>query len=63
MTLTAGAIAALLTAGFLGLWFSTTRGIAIAAIAVLTFFFPWLVVPVLIAPVAAFFRKPRKDSR
>ena len=58
MTLTAGAIAALITAGFLGLWFSTTRGIAIAAIAVLTVFFPWLVVPVLIASVAAFFRKP-----
>ena len=63
MTLTAGAIAALITAGFLGLWFSTTRGIAIAAIAALTFFFPWLVVPVLIASVTAFFRKPRKDSR
>ena len=55
MTLTAGAIAALITAGFLGLWFSTTRGIAIAAIAALTFFFPWLVVPVLIASVAAFY--------
>lgn len=51
----AGLVAALITAGFLGLWFSTTRAVAIAAIAALTFFFPWLVVPVLIASVAGFY--------
>lgn len=62
MTLTPGVVAALITAGFLGLWFSTTRVVGISAIAALTFLFPWLVVPVLIASVAAFYlfriRKP-----
>ena len=50
----AGLVTALITAGLLGLWFSTTRVVAIGAIAALTFLFPWLVVPVLIASVAAF---------
>ena len=49
VTLTPGVVAALITAGFLGLWFPTTRGIAVAALAALTFFYPWLVVPMLIA--------------
>ena len=53
--MSAGLIAALITAGFLGLWFSTTRVVGIAAIAALTFFFPWLVVPLLIASAAAFY--------
>lgn len=51
----AGLVAALITAGFLGLWFASTRVVAIGAIAALTFLFPWLVVPVLIASVAAFY--------
>ena len=50
----AGLVAALIAVGFLGLWFSSTRVVAIGAIAALTFLFPWLVVPVLIASVAAF---------
>jgi len=53
--LAAGLVAALITAGFLGLWFSTTRVVAISAIAALTFIFPWLGALVLIASVAAFY--------
>ena len=51
-----GITAALIAAGALGLWFSATRGISIAAVAVLTFIFPWLVVPILIVSAAAFYR-------
>ena len=47
--------AALVAAGVLGLWFSTTRGISIAAIAILVFLFPWLAVLVLIGSVTAFY--------
>lgn len=50
----AGLVAALVTAGVLGMWFSTTRVVAISAIAALTFIFPWLGALVLIASVAAF---------
>jgi hypothetical protein len=39
----------------MGLWFSTTRGISIAATAVLVFIFPWLAVLILIGSAAAFF--------
>jgi hypothetical protein len=50
-----GITAALITAGVLGLWFSSTRGISIAAVAALTFLFPWLGVVVLIGSFAAFY--------
>ncbi len=56
MTLTAGLIAALVTAGVLGLWFSSTRVVSIAAVAALAFLFPWLGALVLIASAVAFFR-------
>jgi len=51
--LTASITAALVTAGVLGLWFSSTRGISIGAVAILTFVFPWLVVLVVIGSVLA----------
>ena len=51
-----GITAALIAAGLRGLWFSATRGISIAAVAVLTFIFPWLVLPILIVSAAAFYR-------
>ena len=47
--------AALITAGVLGLWFSSTRILSIAAVAVLAFIFPWLVVLILIGSAAAFY--------
>ena len=50
----AGLVAALITAGVLGMWFSTTRVVAITAIAALTFIFPWLGVLVLATSIAAF---------
>ncbi len=50
-----GITAALLTAGVLGLWFSSTRTLSIAATAVLAFLFPWLVVPILIGSAVAFY--------
>jgi hypothetical protein len=53
--LTAGITAALLAAAVLGLWFSATRGISIAAAAALTFLFPWLAVPILIGSSLAFY--------
>jgi hypothetical protein len=37
------------------LWFSTTRGIAIIAIAVLAFFYKWLAVLILAGSAAAFY--------
>lgn len=45
--ITAGITAALTVAGVLGLAFSSTRGMAIAAIAALTFIYPALVIPIL----------------
>jgi hypothetical protein len=45
--ITAGVTAALTVAGVLGLAFSSTRGMAIAAIAALTFIYPALVIPIL----------------
>lgn len=47
--------AALVSAGVLGFWFSSTRGIAIVATAVLAFVFPWLAVLVLLGSAAAFY--------
>ena len=51
-----GITAALVAAAVLGLWFSTTRGISIAAVAALTLLYPWLVLPILIFSAAAFYR-------
>lgn len=45
--------AALLAAGSLGLSFSNTRSMAIAAIAALTFVYPWLAL--LVLPLAGAF--------
>ena len=50
-----GITAALITAGVLGLWFSTTRAISVAAVAALTFMFPWLGLVILIGSAAAFY--------
>lgn len=47
--------AALIAAAVLGLWFPNTRGIAIAAIAMLTLAYPWLVVLILLGAGAAFY--------
>jgi hypothetical protein len=46
---------ALRTAAFLGLWFPTTRGIAIVAVAIMAAAQPWLVVPIAIGSAAAFY--------
>ena len=40
--MTAGLTAALVTAALTGAWFNATRGIAIAALAMLCFLYPWL---------------------
>jgi hypothetical protein len=53
--LAASITGALVVAGVLGLWFSTTRGIAIIAIAVLAFFYKWLAVLILAGSAAAFY--------
>ena len=50
-----GITAALIAAAVLGLWFTATRGIAVAAVAALTFLFPWLAVPILLGSVSAFY--------
>lgn len=47
--------AALIVAGVVGIWFSTTRVISIGAIALLVFLHPWLVVLVLIGSATAFY--------
>lgn len=47
--------AALTTAVVLGLWFSTTRGIAIVAVAIMAAAKPWLAVPIVIGSAAAFY--------
>ena len=53
--------AALIAAGVLGLWFSTTRWLSISAFALLCAFHPWLVVLVVIGAAWAFhFFKVRK---
>ena len=57
----ANVTAALIVAGILGLMFSTTRGMAITAIAALTFIFPIALLAVLVGAAIAtylhFFRK------
>ena len=47
--------AALITAGVLGLWFTSTRILSLTAFAVLVFIFPWLVALILLGSVAAFY--------
>lgn len=47
--------AALIVAGVMGIWFSTTRVISIGAIALLVFLHPWLAVLVLIGSATAFY--------
>ena len=46
---------ALVVAAVMGLWFSSTRGIAIISIAVLAFFYKWLAALILIGSAAAFY--------
>lgn len=46
---------ALMTAIALGLWFSTTRGLAIVATAIMVASQPWLVVPVVVGSAIAFY--------
>jgi len=46
--------AALIAAALLGMWFSATRWIAIAAAAALCLLFPWLVVVVIVGVASAF---------
>jgi len=59
--ITAGITAALIVAGVLGLSFSSTRGMAIAAIAALTFIYPALVIPILaLVGVLLYLRHVRK---
>ena len=50
--------AALVAAAVLGLWFPNTRGISIAATAMLTFAYPWLIVLILLGAGAAFYFFP-----
>jgi hypothetical protein len=50
-----GITAALIAAGVLGMWFSSTRVLSITSVAILVFIFPWLVVLVLIGSAAAFY--------
>lgn len=54
--------AALVAAAFLGIWFSTTRWMALCAVALLCFLHPWLALIVVIGVVWAFIhfkvRKP-----
>jgi len=53
--LTHAIAAALITAASLGLWFSTTRGIAIVAVAIMAAAKPWLALPMVIGSAAAFY--------
>lgn len=50
-----GITAALIVAGVLGLWFPTTRTVAICAISTLAYLFPLLSAAILILSVVAFF--------
>ncbi len=47
--------AALIVAGVVGIWFSSTRVISIGAIALLVFLHPWLAVLVLTGSATAFY--------
>ncbi len=53
--MTGSVTAALIVAGILGLSFSSTRGMAIAAIAALTFIFPMALIAVLAGAAIAFY--------
>ena len=53
--MTVSVTAALIVAGVVGIWFSTTRVISLGAIALLVFLHPWLVVLVLIGSATAFY--------
>jgi len=53
--LTASITAALVALALLGFWFSVTRGLAIGAVAILVFMYPWLLLAILIGSAAAFF--------
>lgn len=53
--MSASITAALIAAGLLGLIFSSTRGMAIAAIAALTFIYPLVVIVVLAGTAAALY--------
>lgn len=53
--MTVAITAALVSAGVLGFWFSSTRGIAIVATAILAFVFPWLAGLILLGSAAAFY--------
>ena len=46
---------ALVVAAVMGLWFSSTRGLAIVSISVLAAFYKWLAVLILIGSAAAFY--------
>ena len=46
---------ALISATVLGLWFPTTRGLAIVAVALMAASQPWLVVPIALGSAAAFY--------
>ncbi len=47
--------AALVALMLVGLFFSVTRGLAVGAMAILVFMFPWLLLAILIGVAAAFF--------
>jgi len=53
--LTVSVTAALIVAGVVGIWFSTTRVISLGAIALLVFLHPWLVVLILTGSATAFY--------
>lgn len=53
--MTGSVTAALIVAGILGLSFAQTRGIAIAAIAALTFIYPMALIAVLAGAAIAFY--------
>lgn len=53
--MTVSVTAALIVAGVVGIWFSTTRVISIGAIALLVFLHPWLVMLVFIGSATAFY--------
>ena len=53
--MTDGITFSLLVAGALGIFFPSTRGMAIAAIAALAFIYQWLVIVILFGSAAAFF--------
>jgi hypothetical protein len=50
-----GIVAALATATGLGLWFTSTRPIAILSVAALAYAFPWLAVLILMGSATAFY--------